>query len=87
MALYKRFLLVIAAISCAAGVICGVIIAKTNTERRMYGETSQQREAAFNDLPLSFSSVPNQKMPYCHIRSDRASALESVSAVSFRENR
>ena len=86
MALYKRFLLVIAAIACAAGVICGVIIAKANTERRLYGE-KQQREVMENDLPLSYSATAHQKMPYCRIRSDRASALESVSAVSFRENR
>ena len=86
MALYKRFLLVIAAISCAASVICGVIIAKTNTERRVYGE-KQQREVMEHDLPLSYSATAHQKMPYCRINFDRFSALESVSAVSLRENR
>ena len=37
MELYKRFLVIIAAIACAASVVCGVIIAKSNTERRLYG--------------------------------------------------
>ena len=60
MALYKRFLLIIAAICCTAAVICGVIIAKTNTDRRLYGETQQQREAGEAGLPLSFSVFPSE---------------------------
>ena len=37
MELYKRFLLVIVAAACLAGAICGVIVAKNATERRLYG--------------------------------------------------
>ena len=58
MDLYKRFLLVIAAVMCAAGAVCGVIVAKANTERRLYGESPAEqqteiiREADTRDLPL-----------------------------------
>ena len=86
MELYKRFLVVIAAIACAAAVVCGVIVAKNNTEKRLYGETRQQREVT-DDLPLSFFFVFHQKIPYCLISPDRASAVENVLAASCRENK
>ncbi len=41
MELYKRFLLIIVAAACVAGAVCGVLIAKDNTERRFFG-TQQQ---------------------------------------------
>lgn len=41
MSLYKRFLLFIVAVACVAGTICGVLIAKDNTERRLLGATKQ----------------------------------------------
>ncbi len=46
MELYKRFLLLIAAAACAAGAVCGVIIAKANTERRLYGDLPAEQETA-----------------------------------------
>ena len=61
MDLYKRFLLFIAAVACAAGAVCGVIVARDNTERRLYGAgTLQQQtpiteEAADPGLPSFFT--------------------------------
>ena len=87
MELYKRFLLIIAAVSCAAAVICGVLIAKTNTERRLYGETHQQRVVTESDLPLLFPEIPGQNIPYRRISSDRLSAAENVLAASCRRKK
>ncbi len=41
MELYKRFLLFIVAVACVAGAVCGVLIAKDNTERRFFGAQKQ----------------------------------------------
>ena len=41
MELYKRFLFFIVAVACAAGAVCGVLIAKDNTERRFFGAQKQ----------------------------------------------
>ncbi|MBQ6066970.1 MAG: hypothetical protein IJK89_09110 [Clostridia bacterium] len=41
MELYKRFLLIVVAAACIAGTICGVLIAKDNTERRFLGAQQQ----------------------------------------------
>ena len=61
MDLYKRFLLVIAAVMCAAGAVCGVIVARANTERRLYGageirqNTPITEEAADYGLPSLYA--------------------------------
>ena len=52
MSLYKRFLLFIVAAACVAGVICGVLIAKQNTERRFLG--AQKQLPVSEELLLSF---------------------------------
>lgn len=41
MSLYRRFLLFIVTVACVAGAICGVLIAKDNTERRFLGTEKQ----------------------------------------------
>ena len=41
MELYKRFLLIIVAAACVAGAVCGILIAKDNTERRFLGAQKQ----------------------------------------------
>ena len=46
MDLYKRFLLVVAAVVCAAGAVCGVLVAKANTERRLLGPARPASTAA-----------------------------------------
>ena len=54
MELYKRFIIVAAAIICAAAAVCGVLIAKDNTERRLYGTNEQimTEGAVFTRLPF-----------------------------------
>ena len=62
MELYKRFLLIIVAAACVAGAICGVLIAKNNTERRFLGAEQQ--------LPVTesccFSILNTQNSPLHH---------------------
>ena len=41
MDLYNRFLIIVAAVVCTAAAICGILTAKRNTERRLYGEQKQ----------------------------------------------
>ncbi len=41
MDLYKRFLIFVAAVGCTAAAICGILTAKRNTERRLYGIQEQ----------------------------------------------
>ena len=52
MELYKRFLLFIVAVACAAGAVCGVLIAKDNTERRFFG--TQKQLPVTEELLFSF---------------------------------
>ena len=54
MELYKRFIIVAAAIICAAAAVCGGLIAKDNTERRLYGTNEQilTEGAVFTRLPF-----------------------------------
>ncbi len=55
MSLYRRFILFIAAAACVAGTICGVLIAKDNTERRFFGK---EKQLPVTEELLSFSDRP-----------------------------
>lgn len=61
MELYKRFIIVAAAVSCAAAAVCGVLIAKDNTERRLYGTSEQvvTESAIYTRLP--FQAANNRR--------------------------
>ena len=52
MDLYKRFLLVVAAVVCAAGAVCGVLVAKANTERRLLGPARPASTAAIRRVGM-----------------------------------
>ena len=54
MDLYKRFLIFVAAVGCTAVAICGILTAKRNTERRLYGE---QKQLPVTEELLSFYPI------------------------------
>ncbi len=64
MDLYKRFLIFVAAVGCTAAAICGILTAKRNTERRLYG--IQEQLPVAGELFSFFNYVRRRDTP-CYV--------------------
>ena len=85
MILYKRFLLIITVIACTAGALCGVMTAKINTERRLYGEqkTLPAQEEPMTDADHSGDAQSQPDQPASPKTNNAAQRTISLREAQF----
>ena len=88
MELYIRFVRIITVIACTAGAFCGVITAKINTERRLYGEqkTLPAQEEPLTDTDYSGNAQNQPDQPVVPKTNNAAQRTVPLRETQFRSS-